>query len=518
MAEEEGSSTPGSAQKPTLPATATQQYGVTGLKGYTTGFLSEEFLPALRGQPGAKKFREMSDNDPVLGSVLFAASMMIRNVNWSLAAAHEGDSAQQAMEFVDECLFKDMATPFTDVVEEAMSMLIYGFAPIEKVYKVRRGPAKLPPAPGIGADRGEWMSYIEQRSRIPAGSLFDDGKIGIHKLSLRAQDTVWQWFFDAHGDWMAFEQTKERGPNVIIPRSKILLFRTTTTKNNPEARSILRSSYVSYERKKHLEIQEGRFATRRNGVAVFRIPSQYMDPSAPDRERAIFSYYRDLATKVSTDQQGGMVIPGDRDDKGNPIVDFEWKSLSATGTTGGSASEVIDRIDHRMAMSVLADFVLLGQGSVGSFALSSDKTNLFASALGGFLKAIAEETNSGLIAELCDLNGIKVEDRPVLRPGDIENRDLLQLSQYLSQLASAGMPFFPDDNLENWLRDQAGMPEKPEELDDAIEEKKDGEMQRQMDLMAAKTKAGEKDKPGAKGKPGFGGKKPAPSRAAGDKE
>jgi len=493
----EGSTMDGAAQA-SSSTVQRQQFGVTGLKGYTTGFLSEEFLPALRGQPGAKKFREMSDNDPVLGSVLFAASMMIRNVNWSLTAGSDADSAAQAQEFVDQCLFKDMATPFTDVVEEAMSMLIYGFAPMEKVYKVRRGPAKLPPAPGADAAYGDWIAYIEQRSRIPAGSLYDDGKIGVHKIALRAQDTVWRWYFDAHGDWMAMEQQKERGANVIIPRSKLLLFRTTTTKNNPEARSVLRSSYVSYERKKHLEIQEGRFATRRNGVAVFRIPSMYMDPGASDRERAIFNYYKDLATKVSTDQQGGMVIPADRDDKGNPIVDFEWKSLSASGTTGGSASEVIDRIDHRMAMSVLADFVLLGQQSVGSFALSSDKTNLFASALGGFLKAIAEEVNTGLIAELCDLNNIAIEDRPTLQPGDIENRDLLQLSSYLSQLAAAGMPFFPDDNLENWLRDQAGMPEKPEELDDAVEEKKDGEMQRQMDLMAAKTKAGEKDEKGKK--------------------
>lgn len=496
----------------TLPGSAQKQLGVTGLKGYTTGFLNEEFIPALRGLPGAKKYREMSDNDPVIGSFLFASSMLIRNVRWTVEAGNESDTAKQAQEFVEECLFDDMSSPFTDVVEEAMSMLIYGYAPMEKVYKVRKGARPRPKAPDPMAGAGEWLMYARSVSTVPPGSKFDDGKIGIHRIALRAQDTVWRWFFDDFGDWVAMEQQIERGPNVIIPRQKLLLFRTTSTKNSPEGRSILRSSYVPYERKKHLEIQEGRFATRRNGVAVFRIPSQYMDPNAEDRYKAIFAYYKDLATKISTDQQGGMVIPGDRDDKGNPIVDFEWKALQSTNGSGGSATDVIDRLDKRMAGSVLADFVLLGQQEVGSFALSSDKTNLFASALGGFMKSIAEEFNSGLIAELCDLNDIKAEDRPRLMPGDIENRDLLQLSQYLSQLASAGMPFFPDDDLENWLRTQAGMPEKPEDLDQIIAAQKDRDIERQAELSDSQAESKAKHTPPVPGKPGAklpAGKAPA---------
>ena len=56
-------------------------------------------------------------------------------------------------------------------------------------------------------------------------------------------------------------------------------------------------------------------------------------------------------------------------------------------------------------MTVLADFIFLGHQQNGSWALSSDKTELFAMACGAYLDIIAETFNSQGIPNLIDING-----------------------------------------------------------------------------------------------------------------
>jgi hypothetical protein len=56
-------------------------------------------------------------------------------------------------------------------------------------------------------------------------------------------------------------------------------------------------------------------------------------------------------------------------------------------------------------MTMLADFVLMGHENVGSFALSSDKTALFAVALGGWLDGIRDIFNLHAIPRLVAING-----------------------------------------------------------------------------------------------------------------
>ena len=110
-------------------------------------------------------------------------------------------------------------------------------------------------------------------------------------------------------------------------------------------------------------------------------------------------------------------------------------------------------------MSVLADFILLGHEKVGSFALASNKTEIFASALGAYADSIAAVLNQYAIPRLFEINGMKRDRYPELKRGDIESIDLQGLATALSTLAMAGMPLFPDENLEAYIRKIAGLPE-----------------------------------------------------------
>ncbi len=121
-------------------------------------------------------------------------------------------------------------------------------------------------------------------------------------------------------------------------------------------------------------------------------------------------------------------------------------------------------------MVALADFILLGHEIHGSFSLSSDKTNLFASALGTWLGNIADVFNTYAIPRLLELNDFNLEEYPKLAHGDVETPDLKDLGNFISTLAGAGMPLFPDEDLENLIREKANLPRAPKDMHERAEE------------------------------------------------
>ena len=70
--------------------------------------------------------------------------------------------------------------------------------------------------------------------------------------------------------------------------------------------------------------------------------------------------------------------------------------------------------------------------------------------------------NDHAIYRLFEINGFKTEKLPTIEYGDVETPDLGTLGNYIQVLAGAGVPLFPDDNLENYLRGLASLPEKRE--------------------------------------------------------
>jgi hypothetical protein len=419
------------------PAQRTEELGVSGLKGARPmeGWLYDEFLPQLRGLRGAQLYREMQDNDPIIGAAIFAFTMLLRSVDWSVVSADDSTAAEQAKEWVEGVLFKDMLTPFGDVISDILSFIPFGFAPAEVTYKIRRGEKRDP----------------------RKSSQFDDGTIGVMKIGVRAQDTIWRWHFDDYGELMALEQFRMGQLNAMIPAEKLLMFRTQATLNNPEGRSVLRNSYRTYTRKNTIEEAEGRAAIRSAGIVVMRIPSQYLDPSASGDELATANAYRAIATKVAQDAMGSVVIPSDVDpNTKTPIVSLDY--VATEGTRPVDMSAIVERYDKRMLSSMLADFILLGQQAVGSFALSDSKTALFAKACGAFLSVLEDQFNRVLLTRLWRLNAFKPELKPRLKPGDLEAVDLDKLGMFILRMAQSGAQLFPDPDLENEVRDLAGLP------------------------------------------------------------
>ena len=117
-------------------------------------------------------------------------------------------------------------------------------------------------------------------------------------------------------------------------------------------------------------------------------------------------------------------------------------------------------------MTVLADFIFLGHDKTGSWALSSDKTQLFAVAIGAFLDIICETFNSQGIPALIDLNRehfAGIMEYPKMTHGDIEDVDITKVSAFIKDMVGIGV-LIPDDGLEDYIRQAGHLPGKTYEM------------------------------------------------------
>jgi hypothetical protein len=450
-----------------------QEIGRSGLNVASGGIISEEFQPTLQGRQALLTYREMSNNDAVVGAILFAIDTLLRRVEWSV---EQQEAKEEAKTFLEECM-EDMSESWGDFISEALSMLVYGWAYHEIVYKKRSGPQK-------------------EGGKIPS-SRFSDGKIGWRKMPLRSQDTLDHWEFDeVNGGLRAMVQKPPPDyEDKQIPIQKALLFRTSAFKNNPEGKSLLRTAYRAWFYKKRIEEIEGVGIERDlAGFPVITLPAEWMMPNAPDEVKTLVAHFESVGANIRRDKQEYLILPAMFDEAGNKLIDLTL--LSAGGTRQFDTSAIIQRYNQAIASTVLADFILLGHEKVGSFALSSDKTDLFATALGSILDIIEDVLNRFAVTRLFALNGMDEQNLPKITHGDIEDRNLEELVSYVAGLVNAGAPLFPDEELEDWLRVQGHLPEKSEEAKQQQEEARQLQEQQMQQGLAGEAEGGEQPQPG----------------------
>jgi hypothetical protein len=416
--------------------------GATGLK-QVGGYIQEEYLTELAGQRWWKVVAEMSTADPTVTGILFAIQMLMRQVTFSVTPFSDAQSDKDDAAFVESCLH-DMRDSWALTLSEILSFLPWGYAPLEVVYKIRGGEVNKPDG-----------SKDTLRS-----SQYDDGKAGWACWSIRSQDTIQTWEFDEDGEAIAFNQwpPPDFHPR-RVPLAKCLHFRTMSRKSNPEGVSMLRGSYRAWYFKQRIENIEG-IGVERDlaGFPFGRVPAEILQAETEDARAALAEYQRQI-TNVRRDEQEGLLWPSDRDASGNYLFDFTL--LSTGGARQFDTGKIVERYDSRIAMSVLADFILIGHQQVGSFSLVSSKTSLFATALGAWLDTICAVINAR-IPELLRFNGMDPKRPPKLTHGDVEKIDLGALGEFMKALTAAkagglfGGPAGP--RIERYLLEQAGMP------------------------------------------------------------
>lgn len=408
-----------------------KEIGRVGQRRYG-GIFYEEFLSELRGRKGAEVFTEMSNNDETIGAILFAIEMLVRQASWNVEPGGSTAKDREAAEFVKSCM-DDMQQTWIDTISEILSFLTYGWSFHEIVYKRRMGRTK------------------DNRT----SSKYDDGLIGWMKLPIRSQETLYQWEYDDQDNLIGMTQMPPPDFGLItIPMNKAMLFRTRSRKDNPEGRSILRTAYRSWYFKRRIQEIEG-IGIERDlaGLPVITTP-EGMDIWDKDDEdmNAIRAGLEAIVKNIRRDSTEGLVLP----------FGYTFELTSTGGSRQFDTNSIIARYDTKISQTVLADFIQLGHESVGSFALSSDKTNLFSMAICAFLDIICQTFNSQGIPALIDINGdhfAGVTDYPRLTHGDIEDVDLATVATFIKDMTSIGV-IIPDESLEDYVRQLGKLPKR----------------------------------------------------------
>jgi phage gp29-like protein len=409
------------------------ELGTSGLRR-SGGFVHEEFLNQLRGRRGFLVYREMADNDPVRGSILYAIEKVVLRLEWRIDPFDDSPEAEEIQKFIDECM-EDMSDSWDQTLASILSMLVYGFSFHEIVYKIRKGDSKDP-------------KY---------NSKHNDGKIGWRKFAIRSQESLNNWMMDADGGIQGYRQIDPAGGGFReIPIDKGLLFRTNVSKNNPEGRSLLRNCFRPWYYKRRIEEIEA-IGIERDlaGLPVAKVPPEYLSSGATAAQQSVLAEITQIVQNIKRNEQEGVIFPLMYDENGNEM--FSLELLSSGGSRQFDTDKVIARYDQRISMSVLSDFILLGHEQVGSFALGSQKMDLWTMSVEAIAKSIAEVMNQYAIPRLLKLNGMNTELAPYLSYGEVSSVDLNELSNYVQKLIGAGA-LSPDEKLEAYLREQASLP------------------------------------------------------------
>lgn len=410
------------------------------------GYLKmDEFIPQLRGTKAIKKYREMRDNDPIVGSIMTAMDMIIRAIETKFVPPEDkksDEAAKEAVKFMKQ-VFDDMEGTMEDFLSEVVSFLTYGFSISEVTYKRRLGRASTRP---------------EHHSK------YDDGLIGIRKLAPRAQWTIDRFEVSENGDILGvYQNAVGNFGTAFIPVDKMLHFRTVMSNNDPSGRSVLRNAYKSYHYANNLETIEAIAVEREmNGLPIGKVPAEYLSDNASPAQKKFVQDYMNILRNVRQNEMSFILLPSDvyQNDNGSatqtPKVSFEL--AASKGTRDIDIDKVIRRHQHNIARTVLADFIMLGGSDRGSFALSQSKTDLFLRAIEGFTKAISSVINSQLMPRIWALNGFDFDVMPVFQFGKVSPVDLEELGRFIARLSGANEDLFRDEAILEDILDKVDMP------------------------------------------------------------
>lgn len=419
--------------------------GPQGISGITRfgGFVYQDILRELQGRRGMGIYREMRDNDATIGAVMQAIESLIRSVEWHIEAQGTKKADRKAAEFIDTC-FRDMDTPWNSTLSDIISFITFGYSLLELNYKLRKGK----------------------------DSKYQDGYIGWKNWQIRAQETIWSWNFDRDNNVLGCTQLA--APDFqwrYIPMEKCIHFKAYNNLGNPEGRSMLRNAYRSwYFLTRITEIEGIGLEKDLTGIPILHLPPELMAGATDENDteaRRAYNNWVNIAKGLKKNSQTAVILPAVYDDDGHELYKIELLSNNITRKQYDT-DQIIKRYQKEIAMTLLADFIMLGNNSQGSFALSDSKVSMFRQSLNFLLKVISETINKQAIEKLCKLNHFdNLTDYPIIVHSNIDAKSLQETANFIQQLAASNVIHTENDkSLEDAMRERADLPPRSTINDD----------------------------------------------------
>lgn len=378
-----------------------------------------ETTPELMWPRSVEVYDQMRRQDAQVASVLRAVSLPIRRTPWRI------DPAGARPEVVQ-------------LVAEDLGLPIVG--------------QKMPPAPRQ-RDRFSWPEHLQQAllMLVFGYSYFEQvyrldgqGRARLRKLGPRLPKTIEKIDVAPDGGLISIQQygpmTGPRGGP--IPVNRLVAYVYEREGGNWVGMSLLRPAYKHWLIKDRL-LRVDAQTIERNGMGVPLYKAQE-NASAADLAAGLA-----MAQAWRAGEAAGSAVPSGAD-------------LLLRGVEGDlpEAMPSIRYHDEQIARAVLAHFLNLGT-QTGSWALGTTFADFFTLSLQTLAQQVADTATQHIVEDLVDLNWGPDEPAPRVVFDEIGSRQAAT-AQAIKALIEAGA-IFPDEFLEQTLRQQYGLPSKDDE-------------------------------------------------------
>lgn len=404
--------------------------GVPGLNIWG-GVLGEEYLLSLKGTRKVKVFREMQD-DAVIGTLLDAMLMPLLAAEFETVPADDTEKDKQNAEFLHQCMNDMTHYSWRQHVVDLMSMMVWGWAVSEIVAKKRSGTEAIP------------------------SSQYDDGKIGLHILDPRGQESLYRWEMDDEYNvlkMIQYDPTSGRMPEIEAWKMLHVTFRSR--KRSPEGTSPMRSLYRSWYTRKNLEIIEAIGAER----DLCGLPIIYLPYGASDEDKAAAET---LIRNIRQDEEAGLVIPPPPNPDGEGAWKFEL--MASPGQKQFKVREIIRDLNKTILMRFFAQFLLLGMEKTGTQALVEGAHQFFGLCLKSIQQELLEAWNGQLVPFLFNMNPEMLSGAaglPKIHWASPGAKDLETMVGIIEKLVRAQI-LTPEESIEDFMRKLMNLPDRPE--------------------------------------------------------
>lgn len=382
-------------------------------------YISEEDNSLLTGQRWSETYDQMRRRSWSVATLLKIIKLPLLSTRWYFEPASGEPEDVEIADFVEHAFFNDMEQSWRWFLEEALSMLEFGFSLFEQIYKMD----------------SKW-------------------RITLRRFAFRKQSTIQSWETSTKqpGVTQQLAVPLVSWPNqwkttIDIPAGKLLRFTYNQEWENYEWISLLRPIYINYFAIEKLY----RYDLIRSERLAMPVPTIYMpkSPSPQDKEEA-----KVIVSEFKVWERSGIVMPG---------PESEWWKFLLTAVNGRDGADLawsIKMHQDELFRAGLAQFILLWSWSTWSYALSEDQSDLFLVSLHSIANYICDTINRYIIPRLVDFN-YDVERYPKLCFEKVGGIDYQKLSTSVSWLLGA-WAITKDETLENFLRTQMWLPKKEE--------------------------------------------------------
>jgi hypothetical protein len=390
------------------------EIGGTGLRmlGRQIG---EEYNPDLRGPKLYDQYDQMLRGDGQAQAVELAVTLPVESVKWQTVPASQDKRDLDIAADLGTNLFSGMSLSWSEFITEAVMHALIGCMFFEPCWEIR------------------------------------DGNTWLRKLAPRHPRTIKEYVMDPEGGLQGIVQritnpVTNQSSDRPIPIGKLLRFTWKGTSGNPEGRGLMRPMrthwFIKQSLYKMANIGLERFAV---GTPVGTLPVGY---TQSDRE-----IYLGLLSALRTDARGALVLPPGY---------AKPEMLEGSGSRFPQLLAWVEYHDTLMARSALAQFLQLGSGATGSWALSDSQVMMFLLAMERIIQRIQEVIERYLIPQWVGYRYPGVDQFPTLWHTPLAH--ILQkaaIVELLSKLAE-GQLLTHGADLEDLIRDMLGLPPTPE--------------------------------------------------------